>query len=72
MNECLDIHCIIRLLRDCHRPLDLVALMDDAASAMTRMEIAIKAFLGEYKAACEEDKTMHLGELAKIMQEAIE
>jgi len=72
MTEPLDIPCIIRLLRDAHRPLDLAALMDDAAMAMTRMEIAIKAFLREYDAACNEGHTMRLDELAKMMQEAIE
>jgi hypothetical protein len=42
--------------------------MDDAATAMRRMEIAIKAFL----AACDDGQTMRLDELAKLMREAIE
>lgn len=72
MSECLDVPCIIRLLKDCDRPLEVSALMDDAACAMRRMEIAIKAFLRQHKAACDDGQTMRLDELAKMMQEAIE
>ncbi len=71
MTENLDIPCIIRLLRDCDRPLEVSALMEDAASAMIRMEIAIQAFLRQHRAACNEGHTMRLDELAKLMQEAL-
>ena len=72
MNECLDVPCIIRLLKDCDRPLEVSALMDDAARAMRRMEIAIGAFLRQHKEACDDGQTMRLDELAKLMREAIE
>lgn len=42
MSESLDVPCIIRLLRDCHRPLDLVALMDDAANALEKYHTALE------------------------------
>lgn len=72
MTEPLDIPCIIRLLRNCERPVSHDALMQDAASALQRMEIAIKAFLREYdKAEADDTHTMRLGELAQIMREAL-
>lgn len=42
MTEPLDVPCIIRLLRDCHRPIDLAALMDDAASALEKYHTALE------------------------------
>lgn len=66
------IQTIIHLLRDSDRPAECVKLMDDAAMALTRMEIAIKAFLREYNEACVNDThTMRLGELADMMREAL-
>lgn len=66
-----NIQIIIHLLRDSDRPAECVKLMDDAAMALTRMEIAVKAFLREYQAACDEGHTMRLDQLAKMMQEAL-
>lgn len=43
MENDLDIPGIIRLLRDCDRPLNLSALMDDAAMALERMYNALRA-----------------------------
>ncbi len=42
MNDPLDVPCIIHLLRNCHRPLDLVALMDDAAAALEKYHTALE------------------------------